>query len=93
MVGVWAAVAVTVVQHGMVAEEAAGERITAEAEVGTIYPMMTANEKMTQLRTVVLPHGAETSQVETAQPPTWRQQNHPVVWRAAQRQDVAATLK
>ena len=82
MVGVWAAVAVTGAQHGTVVEEAAGERITAEAEVGTMHPMITAN-----------PHGAETSQVETVQPPTWRQQSHPVVWRAAQRQDVAATLK
>ena len=70
MVGVWAAVAVTEAQHGTVAEEAAGERITAEAEVGTTYPMITANERVTQLRTVVLPHGAETSRAETAQPPT-----------------------
>ena len=70
MVGVWAAVAVTVVQHGMVAEEAAGERITAEAEVSITYPMITANEKVTQLRTMALPHGATTSRAETAQPPT-----------------------
>ena len=70
MVGVWAAVAVTEAQHGTVAEEAAGERITAEAEVSTTtYLTIAANERVTQSRTMVLPHGAETSRTETAQPP------------------------
>ena len=69
MVGVWAAVAVTEAQCGAVAEEATEERIIAEVEVSITYPMITANEKVTQLRTMALPHGTGTSRAETAQPP------------------------
>ena len=66
MVGVWAAVAVTEAQHGAVAEEAAEERITEEVEAYITYPAITANEKATHLRTMVLPHGMGTSRAETA---------------------------
>ena len=69
MVGGLAVEAVTEAQQGEVAEEAAEERIIAEVEVSITYPMITANEKVTQLRTMALPHGAGTSRAETAQPP------------------------